>query len=467
MPGSVGRSTGLDVSPSHEALTSEATPAVAPRETQEAQVSAWSGADQLPQLAQQSGGLPASQLAGGLTTKVALEELDSLLTSVLPANLGVTEDDAHAAVGLIRSLPPAQQREVLVALGKDRRLGALVDNLPDEARLALLNCATGSGLVAELPEQHATPRTPQPPPRPALLDNPSSLPVALREFVHGENQRRANVYAARFDAYVASYCEAVKQAPDPATLRALGPLSSPPALTESGVTDLDRKYLGWNSALTDTNPGIERAAKEVSNRISDFRGEVHAGGFSLGLEVTAKATVGKTLTLGGSTGVDVTNDGRLLKQKTQVKEEVSVGAGFAEGSATFDSAGHLKQVKASVVGAGVELDKQGKVTLSFKEGPATVSTFVDGNAAKYGAALGLEESAKLFGGRVKVSVGAKATVTAQGIAREYYPDIGGKQEGLFGPMPELEQQAAWASLPKDRQQWYARQGFTEKTWPAK
>ncbi|MDP1825478.1 MAG: hypothetical protein Q8L48_19625 [Archangium sp.] len=465
MPGSVGRSTGLDVSPSHEPITTEATPPVAPRELQDAQVSAWTGADQLPQLAQQSGGLPASQLAGGLTTKVALEELDSLLTSPLPANLGVTADDAHAAVGILRSLSPAQQREVLVALGRDRRLGALVDNLPDDARPALLNCATGSGLVAELPEQHATPRTPQPPPRPALLDNRSTLPAALRELVHGENQRRANVYATRFDAYVAAYCEAVKQAPDAVTLRALGPLSSPPALSESGVTDIDRKYLGWNSALTDTNPGIERAAKEVSNRVSDFRGEVHAGGFSLGLEVTAKATVGKKLTLGGSSSVDLTDDGRQLNQKNQVKEEVSVGVGFAEGSATFDSAGHLKQVKATVVGAGVELDKHGKVTLSFKEGPATVSTFVDGNAAKYGASLGLDESVKFLG--VKVSVGAKATVTAQGIAREYYPDIGGKQEGVFGPMPELDQGAAWASLPKERQQWYARQGFTEKMWPAK
>ncbi len=468
MAGSVGRSTGLDVTPSYESTSNEAATAVAPRAAAQAQVSAWTGSEQLPPPAlQRAGAMPVAQLAAGLTAKVALEELGSLLTSVLPANLGVTGDDARAAMGLISSLSPEAQREVLVTLGKDRRLGVLVDHLSEEGRSALVGCARGCGLITEQPERHATPRTPQPPSQPALLDNPSALPSALRELVHGENQQRARTYARKFEAYVSSYCKAVKQAPDGVALRALGPLSTPPTLIENGVTDIDRKFRRWNNSLTDTSVGIERATKEVSNRISDFRGEIHAGGFALGLELTAKATIDKAVTFGASKSVDLTDDGRVLNHKDQFKQEFLAGdMKTVGGSASVDPQGHLKQAKVGVMGAGVEVDKKGKVTFSYKDGPVTVSSFVDGNAAKYGATTGVEESVELFKG-VKVTAGAKATVTAQGIAREYYPDIGGRQEGVFGPMPELDQRTPWASVPKERQQWYARQGIVERSWPSK
>jgi hypothetical protein len=43
--------------------------------------------------------------------------------------------------------------------------------------------------------------------------------------------------------------------------------------------------------------------------------------------------------------------------------------------------------------------------------------------------------------------------------------LGSRQEGIFGPMPELEAGTSWKDLPAERRQWYARQGFTEQSWP--
>jgi hypothetical protein len=70
---------------------------------------------------------------------------------------------------------------------------------------------------------------------------------------------------------------------------------------------------------------------------------------------------------------------------------------------------------------------------------------------------------EVFGMSVKLQ--AKIGFTAKGVERSYYADIGGTQTGFFGPMPELEERMPWRELPSERRDWYARQGFDERSWP--
>lgn len=470
-----------------------AAPPPPPRSAALPQITAWTPADAGAggsEAPAGGGSLAASELVQGLSARSVLAQVDTLLSSRLPANLGVTSGDASVALGLIASLPQAEQREVLTTLGRDRRLTVLVEKLPAEEGARLLEVALTSGLVSERPAQPAAPRTPQPPARPALLDNQPSLPSALRELVHRENRQRAQAYAAQFDAYVGAYCEGVRQATSPAALRALGPVSTPPALPEPGLTADDQRLRRWNMDLVGTSPGLERATRAVSDRISDFRNEVHAGGFSLGLDLAVKATLSKPavvvpsahdlpegapsvpvlggpLTMGVGIGktvsTSVTDDGRLFAPKVKDKAELQLKKGKAGLSAEVSPEGQVAAVKGSLGDHSVELNREGKMTFSTKVDGVSLGTFADPRAGAMGASVGLEETAEFD--QLKLGVSGKVSVTAQGIRREYYQDIGGRQGGVFGPMPELDTGVAWSALPKERQQWYARQGFTQAHWP--
>lgn len=429
------------------------------------------------------GGFSARSLQHGVSKQAVLEQVDSALSGIY-----VSEGDRRTAVQLLSSLAPDDFRAAFKELAREQKLGELLDDAPPDVRSQFLEAARASKVLTEEPARSASPRPVQPPDQPALLVNDKALPDAVRKAIHSENAARASGYTQRFDAYVQSYCAAVKQAQNPLELRALGDLSTPPGITEPGVDEKDRKLLG-NLGLTSSFRGLEAAKKAVSNRISDFRGEIHAGGYSLGFEATAKMQIANVVQLGGTARTEISDDLRVIKEP-EPKRKLSVGAFMPDApmsaddalapsswddktkakqktsiSADFDENGNVTGGQVTIKGIGVAHSK-GRTTFGAEAGAFGVAqTFVDRDKSQYGAAFGTEASGSYLGGALKFSAGAKVTLTAQGIKREYYPDIGGTQEGVFGPMPELDAKTPWAKLPQDRRDWYARQGFDEKSWP--
>lgn len=414
------------------------------------------------------GGVSAGQLGamrGNQPTATVMARLRDLL-----GKDSTDGECAQLAVGYLNSLPPAQYREVFAKLEADGLLDRLATAMPDaQTRREFLEVAARNGALGEVASQAAPLRFPQPPDRPPVLRNPPSLPQELRKLIHAENRARGAEYTRRFDAYVDAYCTAVKNAPSAEVLRSLGPLSSPPTLYENDLTAADTRD-GWRQELAESGRGSKRALDEVSNRISDFRGEIHAGGYSFGAAVSVKGNLGG-LQASGQVKAEVSGDGRVLKGPTP-----SGSAGF---TTAFTPDGASVTMKANTGGPSVAVavptdlpDRDEKATpisveqegsrTTFSMGPA--STFVDPVKGVAGFGVGYDEKIPL-GDAASISIGAKVTVTAQGIPREYYQDIGGDQQAVFGPMPELDARTSWEDLPKERQAWYARQGFTRNQYP--
>lgn len=387
----------------------------------------------------------------------------------------VSGDDCRHAVGLLQSLPPAQYARALRALSESGELKTLCEKTPAELRRELAESAVQGGATTSTPERLSRGlKDPQPPAQPAMIVNSPSLPKELREVIHQENQARAQQYQQAFGAYVDAWCAKVAGCKTPMELRALGPVANPPALLEPGICDADFAAKRFTSLNCRTNLGVERAAKAVSAQVSVFRKELAAGGFGIDFEVKAKFTAkaeGKWHTEGAvGTGVvakgTFTDDGRVIKAKVAEESVLEGGVHGAKLEGKFDAAGHLEEVSGEVLGAGIELERDGEVT--FKAPTVllpgvSVETLVNGNEATYGARVVGEEEGELGFGTLKVE--AKIGFTAKGVAREYYEDIGGAQQGFFGPMPELEAGAKWSELTRERREWYGRQGFDATTWP--
>ena len=408
------------------------------------------------------GAVSAEALARGLTKEEVSTQVRNLLSSSLSEGLEVSDGDARAALGLIDSLPRSERKEVLAQMAHDGSLAVLARQLPDDARGQFVGTLVDGGLTSETAARRAPQRQPQPPDQPALVRNEPGLPPDVRTLIHAENRARAAEYTHQFKAYVQDYCAAVKNAQTPQELRALGPLSTPPSLSEPGVLEAEQKRFGWKTALTQTSVGIEEASLAVSNRVSDFRHEIHAGEFALTLDGTLKFTteVAKKGEAGLelSRSLELTNDGRLLENDLEVKNvfklhDVEIAA---------DRRG-VEAVKLELGDSELELNREGKLSLKAEVGGVRVGSEVDPNAAQYGARVGLGHEFKI-GKAGTLEAEVMAGVKFQGVAREYYADIGGTQPGIFGPMPELDAKVAWSAMPKDRQDWYARQGFTREFW---
>lgn len=419
-------------------------------------------------------GLSASQLQQSLSSDGARQQILELLSGA-----PVSPDQAQLAADLLGSLGAADFARTFKRLCAQGHAERLFESLPPEATARLLEAAVRSGALEEAPGRAAPEHSLKAPDQPALIRNERELPNALRKVIHAENQRRADAYTKEYDRYVDAYCEQVKSTRNPLQLRGLGDVSSPPSLIEPGTREADRELLG-NLGLTGSNRGLERIRRTVSDQISAFRGQIRAGGYGLSIDLSGKATIGKVFNVGGSIGATVTDDARIVDAKA--KPKVGVGASMSHDEATdqpgvtnsevgktgvaldVDAKGNVSG-RATVVGIGVA--QSGSKTSFVAPVPFGLSaeTFVDAEKGQYGASLGYEKKGKAFGGQVEWAGSAKVSLTAQGVPREYYQDIGGTQAGVFGPMPELDQGAAWSSLTKDRQAWYERQGFSAKNWP--
>jgi hypothetical protein len=150
-----------------------------------------------------------------------------------------------------------------------------------------------------------------------------------------------------------------------------------------------------------------------------------------------------------------------------------VGRGGAKAEAKFNPDGSLDAVAGEAGGFGVELDREGKTTFKVplasvgdptEEGAGvSLESYVDQKHATTGAALVGQAEGSLFGWTLEVE--GKLGFSSKGMDRQYYADIGGQQEGFFGPMPELTDGKQWGELSAERRGWYERQGFSKATWP--
>lgn len=384
----------------------------------------------------------------------------------------------------LSTLSPAEFKAFFEAV-KDRKDGsfdAMIKHLAADpaARRQFLELAKSSGVLGATPAMGAQSTGPiVAPPQPELLRNERSFPDSLRTMIRGENTARAREYLAAFEQYTQAWCAAVGQAKTPHDLRALGPFSAPPALSEPGWTERDQKDFGWRSGLTPSAPNLERAQRAVGDRISDLRKEGRAGSYGLEIEASANLTRGP-ISIGVVQEVTIDSRGADAGMKGKIGAKTGVKAplpgrtdeGGLSGGTSLDTKG-TRSVESKVslgpasIGVEVERNVEGDVKTTFKAQAADgVGAYasVDSNG---NTAVGVEAEHSVKVGDTKVEFGLKIGVTAFSVPKAYYQDVGGNQAGIFGPMPELDANLPWTSLKPDRRAWYERQGFTPENWTAR
>lgn len=391
-------------------------------------------------------------------------ELQALRGGFTKEVLARTQNDsADGFVSGLSVMSRGEFKEAMNKLSDSGRFGEVMEKIGADPKLRaqFLSASVRNGyLSATPPRVQENPGALAAPAQPALIRNERTLPAELRKLIHAENAHHAAQYEATFDRYTKDWSAAVMNASTPGEIRKLGAFSSPPSMSEPGVEARDRKDFGWNQGLTQSGRGAEQAAKVLSDKISDLRGEPRAGSYSLDLEVAFKTKTGIGFV---QTGVDakIGETGVKSAVKTEVGVEVEGPVKF---SASVDNRGVVsREVKAGPVGVEREVDAAGhaKTTFTIKATDA-ISTYSSVSDSSMGA--GVKAKAKIAEG---LEVSGKVGVSAYGIPPEYYQDIGGAQGGFFGPMPEYEKQVDWKSLQPERRDWYARQGFNEKNWSSR
>lgn len=372
-----------------------------------------------------------------------------------------------SADGFVSGLSVMSRRDFGEAMGKlseSSRFGEVMEKVGADPKLRakFLSAAVKNGyLSATPPRTQKRPGALPAPEQPALIRNEPLLRNELRQLIHAENRQQAAQFQAGVDRYTKDWCSAVKNASTPGEIRSLGAFQAMPSMSEPGVEERDRKLLGWNQGLTESNSGVEQAAKVLSDKISDLRGQARAGSYSLDLEVAVKAKTGIGFV---QSGVDakIGETGVKSAVKTEVGAELKKGP--VQISTSVDNRGTVSgEVKAGPVGFEREVDAAGHVKKTFTL-KATESLTAYSSVSDSSMGGGVKAKAEIAPG---LELTGKVGVTAYGIPPEYYQDIGGAQEGFFGPMPEYEQQVDWKSLQPERRDWYSRQGFNEKNWSSR
>jgi hypothetical protein len=433
--------------------------------------------------------LPAAQPSSALNTGMlappsqAAEEVnaqvDSLMrkgSNAMVRDLWVTKGDAREAVALLEQLPAGEYRKALSTMN-DRTLSQLCSEMDAPTRAAFFEQARQKGAVQEEPGVRAPPREGSPPDKPALLRNDSSLRLELRDAVHSENKARAAEYRQQFEGYLSRYTEAALAAPSPLSLRMMGPPANEFVLLEPGLIGQDNQRF---DSLGNGPTGRASAVRAVNDRISDFAGRTRAGSFS----VTASAKLeGQGAGFGGQLekSAKLTAEGKLsgsskAEAKVQLNELLAVGVsadgkGFGElkldgYKAKFED-GKLVEQEGKLGVLGLKLTED-KTTVSASLSPL-VGGFatIDETHGSYGGGVKLGKKVEL-GELGELEFALKLGIEAQGVAPERLPDIASmKDDGIWGPMPELEGRVKWSAIAPERRARLSRDGWSIGNWPVR
>ncbi len=373
-------------------------------------------------------------------------------------------DSADGFVSGLSVMSPRDFKEAMGKLSESSRFGEVMEKVGADPKLRakFLSAAVKNGyLSATPPRVQQNPGALPAPAQPALIRNERSLPAEVRQLIHAENAKHAAEYLAKFDRYTQDWCSAVKNASTPGDIRKLGAFSVPPSLSEPGIEPRDLKDFDWQIGLTGSGRGAQQAGRVLSDKISDLRGQARAGSYSLDLEVAVKAKTGIGFV---QSGVDAKIGETGVKSAVKTEVGAEVGEGPVKFSASVDNRGVVsREVKAGPVGVEREVDAAGHAKTKFTiKATDAISTYSSVSDSSMGA--GVKAKTEIAPG---LELSGKVGFTAYGIPPEYYQDIGGAQEGFFGPMPEYEQQVDWKSLQPERRDWYSRQGFNEKNWSSR
>lgn len=377
----------------------------------------------------------------------------------------VTERDAREAVSLLSQLPAREFNQALDTMSPIAR-AQLLSEMDAETRKAFFRQGVQKGAIKEEPGAKAPAREGSPPDKPALLRNEPSLSSEVRVAVLEENRARTAQYMKDFDGYVSRYSEAALKASSPLALRLMGPPVTEFVLREPGRAGNDPTSLEQGSTHR------ARAARAANDRISDFAGRTRAGTFSATAESKLEIEVFGS-GVEASYGAKVSDAGKVsgkLKADAQVGlPHVSLGIGadgkhFQEvgalGVRLRAEDGKLSELETKLKnGLGVMLTAE-KTQFAFEKGFATI----DEKRGSYGGGVKLGYDREVSGAKLEASL--KLGVIVQGVAPERLADIASmKNDGIWGPMPELDARTRWNELPHARRERLARDGWSYVNWP--
>ena len=421
-----------------------------------------------------SGQVPAQtaeQVNGQLDTLMNRDSMDFI------RDMMVTKADAREAVALLESLPPTEYKRALETMDA-RTLGQMMTEMDDPTRKTFLEQARRKGAVCEEPGVKMPPREGSPPDKPSLIRNDASHRPELRIAIHAENVGRAAQYMRDFDAYVSRYSDAALNASSPMALRMMGPPVSEFVLYEPGlIGEKDNKALGTLQQGAATNRA--HAAQAANDRISDFAGRARAGSFSAGLtgKIAARlfgmeVEAERTQKVSSYGKVDAHNKAEakadlLTNYAVGIDAEGKIFDQFKAGAFSLTrEGGKLTEAEGTVGAIGIKLEED-KTTLKAGLGATPFKTLatIDEKRGSYGG--GVEVGSKFEAGEVgELEVSLAVSFEVQGVAPERLEIIGSmKDEGIWGPMPELDAKLEWNAIPKPRRDWLASDGWSSGNWP--
>ena len=128
--------------------------------------------------------------------------------------------------------------------------------------------------------------------------------------------------------------------------------------------------------------------------------------------------------------------------------------------------GTVTELEGKLAGVGVSLS-DGKSTLSVGVDHVPVKVFaaIDDKHGSYGGGVKLGGDQN-FGGLAAVKAEVKIGVMVQGIAPERLAYIASmKDDGIWGPMPELDKRVKWNAIPEERRRHLSSDGWSSASWP--
>ena len=391
----------------------------------------------------------------------------------------------------LSKLPPREFSAVLAKLEQSGTLDRFVSQLTPEQRTAFLDTAVRKNALQRNAGQAASGPL-DPPATPVTYAIPAGAPLGLAKAASQSNFEAGSHFYASQDRYFDRYEAAAKKCTSGAELRGLGP-HAPLRHVDSGLSashpnynQLFGEWVGGHRAPSDA-----RLQKAVSDKLSDFICEGHAGSFFVEgkIEVVAldekvsmeasgrvsdsgktdgKAAAKAKLPGGVMVGRDSKGNATLGVHaggySAAIKGEKAVTAakmGVANVEVEMDLEGNLSKLKAQVAGSGITLEKNGRARVDVALEVGGGYAFYDPSKAEFGG-----------GGKVKFktddgnAISLEAGFGMQGLsAANARHGLNGV--GVWSTPPELSAGKAWADLGAAKQDTYRRLGWTEQEWSSK
>jgi hypothetical protein len=381
----------------------------------------------------------------------AVRGVEKALSSIDANSFYVSDAKRDALRDALGKLSPDDFKVVVDGLAKR---GDLADVVGDgNRRSAFLALAAQKGYVNVAPVQAPEARLPMPPSPASLLQNPPSLPTAVRGLIVDENVDRQAAYKAKYEEYTGEYTAAIASAPSAAALRDLGKLEPYADGAMPGAYDQDPFAIRWSKEKPSA-PSSVNAAELITAKVYHLQNK-EPPGFSV--FVDGKFTVADTVSVG--TKYKLNEDGfHHDKDRIGLKGQAGIGVDVSDdGKMKFSAPLPVGSVAVSEKGYDVKIGKG-----------VFVQKGTSWDGMQHDFAVGLGDSMAVAG--VKVAAEVKAGVHIGLISpKEMEMFIRPTDVGFFDKTPpEMTAGKTWKQLPDNVRSFYADMfGWTEKEWNAR